>query len=529
MSRSISSRSLVLVVAGTALAPGVCVGQLRIATWNVSGYNGNGREQAFKLALYGEFEGRQLAPDVLLVQEARTPAGHAGFLAILNTASGSPGDWQAGPFISSPDGNTHAFFYRTSKVQLLDATVVSQGGPSPQHPRHLQRYDIRPAGYAAPAATLACYASHMKAGSASADQQRRLVEAQAIRGDAEILPEGWHFLLAGDLNIYRSTETAYQWLIGAQVNDRGRLFDPIRTPGTWTNNQAFRFVHTQAPAGSVGMDDRFDHILLSAMLLDGRGLSYIGDAGEPHSTATWNDPMHSYRVWGNDGTSFRQTITIATNTMVGPAIAQALYDAAATDLAGGHLPVFLDLRVPAKVDSVLLLDFGDVELGASGGSAQRPLTVRNSGDVGLWSAAGIADLRYMLEAPPGFAAPAGSFAAAPGVPGVQHAITIETGTLGLRQGVLTIISDAPDQPMRHVLLTGTIIPPCYANCDRSTTPPVLNVEDFSCFINEFAAGALLSHQQQLSHYANCDQSTTAPVLNVEDFTCFINAFAAGCR
>jgi hypothetical protein len=71
-------------------------------------------------------------------------------------------------------------------------------------------------------------------------------------------------------------------------------------------------------------------------------------------------------------------------------------------------------------------------------------------------------------------------------------------------------------------------PVCYANCDGSTTAPILNVEDFTCFINEFAAAQGLPHEQQLTHYANCDQSTTAPVLNVEDFTCFINAFAQGC-
>ncbi len=35
--------------------------------------------------------------------------------------------------------------------------------------------------------------------------------------------------------------------------------------------------------------------------------------------------------------------------MVGASIAQALRDAAAN---GGHLPVFLDLRVPPRVDSV---------------------------------------------------------------------------------------------------------------------------------------------------------------------------------
>ncbi len=60
---------------------------------------------------------------------------------------------------------------------------------------------------------------------------------------------------------------------------------------------------------------------------------------------------------------------------------------------------------------------------------------------------------------------------------------------------------------------------CYANCDGSTTPPVLNVGDFVCFLNRFAAG---------DPAANCDGSTVPPVLNVGDFTCFLNAFAAGC-
>ena len=62
-------------------------------------------------------------------------------------------------------------------------------------------------------------------------------------------------------------------------------------------------------------------------------------------------------------------------------------------------------------------------------------------------------------------------------------------------------------------------PVCYANCDSSTTAPVLNVADFTCFLQRFAAG---------ESYANCDGSTTAPVLNVADFTCFLQSFAAGC-
>lgn len=69
---------------------------------------------------------------------------------------------------------------------------------------------------------------------------------------------------------------------------------------------------------------------------------------------------------------------------------------------------------------------------------------------------------------------------------------------------------------------------CYANCDGSTSEPILNVEDFMCFINEFALAHSLPYEQQVASYANCDNSTTAPVLNFDDFTCFINKFAAGC-
>src|SRR5690606_21891381 len=60
---------------------------------------------------------------------------------------------------------------------------------------------------------------------------------------------------------------------------------------------------------------------------------------------------------------------------------------------------------------------------------------------------------------------------------------------------------------------------CYANCDCSTTPPALNVNDFICFQSKFAAG---------DQAANCDRSTVPPVLNVNDFICFQSACAAGC-
>jgi hypothetical protein len=181
----------------------------------------------------------------------------------------------------------------------------------------------------------------MKSGSAGSDLSRRLLEAQRIRDDAECLPEGWHFLLGGDFNIPSSGQAAYQELVGSQTNDDGRLFDPISTPGSWQNNASFRFVHTQDPV--TEMDDRFDQLLLSTSLLDGTGLDYIGDPSRPYSTTTWDDPHHSYRSWGNDGSGYNAPLVVAGNQMVGSEIAQALRNSAAS---GGHLPVFLDLRVP---------------------------------------------------------------------------------------------------------------------------------------------------------------------------------------
>jgi hypothetical protein len=60
---------------------------------------------------------------------------------------------------------------------------------------------------------------------------------------------------------------------------------------------------------------------------------------------------------------------------------------------------------------------------------------------------------------------------------------------------------------------------CYANCDGSAAAPVLNIQDFICFRDHFAAG---------DPAANCDQSVLSPVLNVADFVCFMNRYAAGC-
>jgi hypothetical protein len=101
------------------------------------------------------------------------------------------------------------------------------------------------------------------------------------------------------------------------------------------------------------------------------------------------------------------------------------------------------------------------------------------------------------------------------VPGAQLNVSYRQATHPLGQGGPFLQGSVARLFVEYSLGGST----CYANCDASTATPVLNVADFTCFLQRFAAG---------ESYANCDSSTTVPTLNVADFTCFLQQFAAGC-
>jgi hypothetical protein len=91
---------------------------------------------------------------------------------------------------------------------------------------------------------------------------------------------------------------------------------------------------------------------------------------------------------------------------------------------------------------------------------------------------------------------------------------------GTRLNISGYGSNASTGRYEAILWSRPLAASCYANCDGSTATPLLNANDFQCFINKFAAG---------DSYANCDGSTVPPILNVNDFQCFLNAFATGCN
>jgi hypothetical protein len=115
------------------------------------------------------------------------------------------------------------------------------------------------------------------------------------------------------------------------------------------------------------------------------------------------------------------------------------------------------------------------------------------------------------------------------MPRTVSSLSVVPGRSGLQDGRGSWVNQAGQIALKLGFIDGTLAlvvgtpaaepVPCYANCDQSTAAPILNVADFSCFLQTFAAG---------DSYANCDNSSAAPMLNVADFSCFLQSFAAGC-
>jgi probable HAF family extracellular repeat protein len=173
----------------------------------------------------------------------------------------------------------------------------------------------------------------------------------------------------------------------------------------------------------------------------------------------------------------------------------------------------------------ILLDGSEVDFGNVKGTGFQD---------GLFSASVAQDLNFVANPPPTISLPT---APSPGQFLCTHndwavvAQNMKTAAaIGSGAPAPSFPSDELTMEAIEWLQENFPVPPpvCYANCDRSDIAPKLNVDDFTCFINQFAAAGPLPHAEQVSQYANCDRSTVAPVLNVDDFTCFINTFALGC-
>lgn len=356
--------------------------------------------------------------DVMLLQEQfSTEISTQSFVDVLNSIYGAGTYARSTVNALTSDferrGGAPAMLYNTQTVTLIAEQRFGTVNGSNQA-RSAMRYQLRPVGYDA-SADFYAYSNHYKAGSTTNDKTRRNIEAVAVRNNANALGEGAHLIFAGDYNIQSSGEAMYQTLLAAgagQANDPLNASEVAGQPVTWLDNNAYRSIHTQNPAGP--MDDRFDFQLVSGEMLDGEGMSIIPG---------------SYRAFGNNGThSLNGAIT--TGSGASATVLNALRQ------NSDHLPVVADYQLPAKMGVEFVATPPIVTTGAS---ISLDVTISNIANVVAVN--GADELDYTLSV-------AGDlFGGATGIDfalggGNAHQVTLDTATLGVKSGVITVSSSS---------------------------------------------------------------------------------------
>jgi hypothetical protein len=460
-------RALALV-AFAALAAAPAAHALRLVDYNLTNYPSvllAQRQPNFRTVV------GPLGADVIGSQELQSQAGVDSFLTnVLNVLE--PGLWLAAPFVNGNDTD-NALFYKPSKVQFLGGWAWYPPEPPgvPANLRLVNCYRLKPVGYSDASTELRIYSQHLKASTGSANVNRRFYEATGIRDTMNAMPPGTHAILLGDFNIYASSEPAFQKFFENQADNDGRLYDPLNAVGTF-NSAGFAPIHTQCPcltcpAGSGfsggGLDDRFDMFLPTYNMNDGQGLELL---------------VATYKPVGNDGLHYNLNINDPPTIPEGAAYANALWN------ASDHLPIRVDIQLPAKLAVPASLPFGSVIVGAT---ATQNLSVSNPATV----PADVLD--YSLDADVGFTAPGGPLTLAAGAPPASHPIAMATGTTGAKSGSLRVSSDAPDNPTAVVALSGTVLDHAAASLD-SAAVQVAGTLDFGDHeIGQFVDQAVRAH------------------------------------
>lgn len=281
-------------------------------------------------------------PDLFAVNEMGPDPANASRIRdhVLN-ADGRTGYEHAGYTNSTGSGLVNMLFYNTEKFILYSEDVAAAVVRDIN--LYTLYYNDPLLGQGNDTIFLHVFVTHMKAGSSSGDQQRRMQEASAVMGYIDQMNIRGNLLFMGDFNMNSSYEQAFQ-LITYHPNESIRFYDPIDQPGVWWNNPDMAPYHTQSTRTGQhdcfvtgGMDDRYDFILASESIMEGwRGMVYIED---------------SYRAIGQDGLRFNQSLISPPNQSGLPQeVVFALYN------MSDHLPVKMKLGITDYVSSISNVD-----------------------------------------------------------------------------------------------------------------------------------------------------------------------------
>lgn len=277
-------------------------------------------------------------PDILCVNEIAAFPDNSAARSVLSNVINTDGEQNFASAAFSNNGFssiTNMLFYDSTKFSLKSQSFIDQelGGQSLARVIDFYRLYYRDPGLALGADTVffTVVVAHLKASTGTANKTKRENAAEAVMDYLTNSVSDENVILAGDMNLYTSSEGAFQKFTNYSVSAE-RFADPLQQSGSWNNNSQFASIHTQSTHSSQsgcfssgGLDDRFDLILMSQAI--------------KNATKKLNYKFNSYQTIGQDGNHFNQSVNSGTNGAVSQTVADALYN------FSDHLPVVASFEV----------------------------------------------------------------------------------------------------------------------------------------------------------------------------------------
>lgn len=287
-----------------------------------------------------------IQPDILGTCEMQTQAGVD--LVLDQSLNANGGNFGAANFISNGDLN-NALFYNMDKLVLKEQFIIET------FPRSIDHYVLYlkdpNLDVFHDTTFIEVFMTHLKAGNSSANETSRAAQTALLMDYIATRPDDRNIFVGGDMNVYSSNEAGYQNM----TTGINALKDPINKPGNWHNKASFASVHSQSTrlnenydcGAKGGMDDRFDHLLVSNNVM-------VGSDKVKYQVG-------SYRAVGNDGNHFNKKLLTGTNTMYPMDVVSALY------YMSDHLPIELKLDVTYPTSNGLVLVPSHTNVTCNGG------------------------------------------------------------------------------------------------------------------------------------------------------------------
>ncbi len=291
---------------------------LTIMNYNVLRFNGNTTVRAKHIKSVVDF----VKPDIVILEEIEHQSGID--LLLTDVFNVDSTNFMGGP-LPSTQWMKNGIIYNQSKLDLTSHKFVSTVL------RDISGYTLSIKNAHSNVSPFTIFGAHLKASDTQDDSDQRWLEAKELYKYISQMDSNYHYIMAGDFNVYGSDEPAYKLLVDSMSVD---LEDPI---GHWVRNesahvekftQSTRTSQLNDGGASGGLDDRFDFILFS-----------------DHFTSKDPDMKYlegSYKVIGNDGNHFNQSIVDGGNSVVPDSIAEAIY------LASDHYPVVAKVVFTSK-------------------------------------------------------------------------------------------------------------------------------------------------------------------------------------